>query len=171
MGSGYIAPSLLDLGTSWRGVVSFMPMLRFPRGKSPRYPLDRKWGGSQSRHGQYGEVKTLHSIGTRTPTLSNREEQNEHETRLSFPFSFEIMTALILTATSSARSPKLVPRHRYLFLEWSRWNWLRIRSRRKNFKFYDNRDITYAGVLLYHELVCISLTLFLFLTMNSTILK
>jgi hypothetical protein len=40
---------------------------RFTPGKEPRYPLDRKLGGSQSRHGRYGEVKILNPTGTRTP--------------------------------------------------------------------------------------------------------
>jgi hypothetical protein len=39
-----------------------------PRGKSPRYPLDRKLDGPQSRSGRHGEVKILDPTGTRTPT-------------------------------------------------------------------------------------------------------
>jgi hypothetical protein len=34
-GSGCIDPHVLDLGTSWRWVVSFMPWPLYPRGKSP----------------------------------------------------------------------------------------------------------------------------------------
>jgi hypothetical protein len=44
--SGCIGPHFLDLGTSWRLVVSFTR-----RGKSPRYPLDMRLGGPQSRSG------------------------------------------------------------------------------------------------------------------------
>jgi hypothetical protein len=47
-GSGYIDPYFLDLGTSWRWVVSFTPRPLYPRGKSPRYPLDRRLGGPES---------------------------------------------------------------------------------------------------------------------------
>jgi hypothetical protein len=36
--------------------------------ESPRYPMDRRLGGPQSRSGQYGEVKILDPTGTRTPT-------------------------------------------------------------------------------------------------------
>jgi hypothetical protein len=43
MGSGYIDPHFLDLGTSWRWVVSFTPRPLYPRGKNPRYPLDRRF--------------------------------------------------------------------------------------------------------------------------------
>jgi hypothetical protein len=39
-----------------------------PQGKNPRYPLDRKLGGPQSRSGRRGEKKILDPTGTRTPT-------------------------------------------------------------------------------------------------------
>jgi hypothetical protein len=39
-----------------------------PGERAPRYPLDRKLGGPQSRSGQCGEEKILDPIGTRTPT-------------------------------------------------------------------------------------------------------
>jgi hypothetical protein len=51
-GSGCIDPHFLDLGTSWRKVVSFTPRPLYTRGKSPRYPLDRSLGGPQSRSGR-----------------------------------------------------------------------------------------------------------------------
>jgi hypothetical protein len=54
-GSGGIVPQILDLGTRWRWVVSFMPRPLYPRGKSPWYPLDRRLGGPQSRSGRDGE--------------------------------------------------------------------------------------------------------------------
>jgi hypothetical protein len=56
-GSGGIAPRILDLGTKWRWVVSFMPRPLYSQGKSPRYPLDRRLGGPQSRSGRGGEDK------------------------------------------------------------------------------------------------------------------
>jgi hypothetical protein len=37
-----------------------------PPGKSPRYPLDRRLRGLQSRSGRHGEVKILTPTGTRT---------------------------------------------------------------------------------------------------------
>jgi len=44
LGSGGIAPHILDLSTRWRRVVSFTPQQLYPQGKSPRYSLDRRWG-------------------------------------------------------------------------------------------------------------------------------
>jgi hypothetical protein len=38
-GSGCIEPPILDLGTSWRWVISFTPSLLYLSGKSPRYPF------------------------------------------------------------------------------------------------------------------------------------
>jgi hypothetical protein len=38
-----------------------------PPGQTPRYPLYRRFGGSQSRPGRHGEVKILDPPGTRTP--------------------------------------------------------------------------------------------------------
>jgi hypothetical protein len=67
-GSGWIDPRFLDFGTIWRWVVSFTPRLLYPREKNPRYPLDRRLGGPQSRSGQFIEVKNLDPTGTRTPT-------------------------------------------------------------------------------------------------------
>jgi hypothetical protein len=43
-----------DLGTRWRWVVSFTSQPLWPRGKCPRYPLDRRLGGPQNRSGRYG---------------------------------------------------------------------------------------------------------------------
>jgi hypothetical protein len=53
---------------AYGGVVNFTPCPLYPRGKSPRYPLDRRLGGSQSQSGRFGEEKILDAIGTRTPT-------------------------------------------------------------------------------------------------------
>jgi hypothetical protein len=68
MGGGCIDPHFLHLGTSWRWVVKFTPRPLYPRGKSPRYPLDRRLGGLQSRSGRFGEEKIRDPTGTRTPT-------------------------------------------------------------------------------------------------------
>jgi hypothetical protein len=48
MGRGCIDPRFLDLRTSWRWVVSFTSQPFSSRGKSSRYPLDRKVGGLQN---------------------------------------------------------------------------------------------------------------------------
>jgi hypothetical protein len=49
-GSGCMDPHFLDLGTSWRWVVSFTT-----RPLYPWYPLDRRLGGPQSRSGRCGK--------------------------------------------------------------------------------------------------------------------
>jgi hypothetical protein len=57
-GSGGIVPHILDLGTRWRSVVSFMPWPLYLQRKSPWYPL-RRLGGPQSHSGHTGEEKIL----------------------------------------------------------------------------------------------------------------
>jgi hypothetical protein len=57
LGSGVIAPRILDLGTRWRRAVNFTPRPLYPQGKSPSCPLDRRLGGPQSRSGRGGEEK------------------------------------------------------------------------------------------------------------------
>jgi hypothetical protein len=63
-GSGDISPTILDLGTKWSWVVSFTFYLR---GKSPRYPLDRRPDGPQSGSGPCGEEKNFSSIRKSKP--------------------------------------------------------------------------------------------------------
>jgi hypothetical protein len=67
-GSGCVDPHFLDLGASWRWVINFTPRPLYPRGKSPRYPLNRRLGGPHSRSGRFGEERILDPTGTRTPT-------------------------------------------------------------------------------------------------------
>jgi len=55
--SGDVAPLILNLGTRWRIVVSFTPRPLYSRGEIPRYPLDRRLDGPQSRSGRGGEEK------------------------------------------------------------------------------------------------------------------
>jgi hypothetical protein len=55
LGSGDIAPRIIDLGTRWRWMVSFTLLPLYPQGKSPCYPLDRRLGGPQSRSERGGE--------------------------------------------------------------------------------------------------------------------
>jgi hypothetical protein len=55
--SGGIAPTILDLGTSWRWVVSSPPRSLYPQGKSPWYPLYRRLGGHYGWSGHCGEEK------------------------------------------------------------------------------------------------------------------
>jgi hypothetical protein len=52
----------------WRWVVSFMPLLLYPWGKSPWYPFDRRLGRPQSWSGWRGEEKILDPTRTRALT-------------------------------------------------------------------------------------------------------
>jgi hypothetical protein len=81
-GNIYVHPRFLDLGTSWRRVVSFTPRPLYPQGKNPQYPLDRL-GGPKNRLGRREEEKILDPTGTRTPTSLS-----------SSPLSVVIPTAL-----------------------------------------------------------------------------
>jgi hypothetical protein len=68
MGSRCIDPTILDLDTIWKWVVSFTPGSLYPRGRTPRYSLDRRLRVLQIRSGRHGEEKNLTAMGTRTPT-------------------------------------------------------------------------------------------------------
>jgi len=70
LGSGCIAPLIINLGTRWRWVVSFTPRPLYPRGKSPWYPLDRRICGPQSRSGRDGEEKNSQPLpGLKSPII------------------------------------------------------------------------------------------------------
>jgi hypothetical protein len=83
-GSGCIDPQFLDVGTSWRSVVSFTPRPIYPRGKSPRYPLDRRLGGPQSWSGRC-EEKILDLTGTRPPTSAVTQPVASRYTEYAIP--------------------------------------------------------------------------------------
>jgi len=55
-GSGGLAPHI-NIGTRWRWVVSFMPQLLYPWGKSPQYSLDRRLIGPQIQSWHSGKEK------------------------------------------------------------------------------------------------------------------
>jgi hypothetical protein len=49
-GSEGITPHILDLGSSWRWVVSSTPWPFYTQGKSPWYPLDRRLGVCENKN-------------------------------------------------------------------------------------------------------------------------
>jgi hypothetical protein len=55
--SGGIVSCILDLGSTWRLEVSFMPWPLYPWGNSPWSPLDRRLSEPQSQFGHGGEEK------------------------------------------------------------------------------------------------------------------
>jgi hypothetical protein len=77
IGSGGIAPRVLDLGTR-RWVVSFTSWPLYHRGKSPEYPLDRRLGESQSRSWGGGEEENSQPAprGNRTPPPQSRSSSH-----------------------------------------------------------------------------------------------
>jgi hypothetical protein len=98
LGSGGIAPRILDLGTRWRWVASLTSRPLYPQGKSPWYPLDKRLGGPQSRSGCDGEEKNSQpppgiepynpDRPTRSPALyrlSYHRELNKRSPRFSVP--------------------------------------------------------------------------------------
>jgi hypothetical protein len=56
-GSGGMAPRIFKLGARWRWVASFKHRPLCSQGKSPRYALDRRLGGPESRCGHGDEDK------------------------------------------------------------------------------------------------------------------
>jgi hypothetical protein len=67
-GGGDVQIDIFLSSARTRGKWSALLPGRFtPRGKSPRYQLDRRWGGPQSRSGRRGEENILDPTGTPTP--------------------------------------------------------------------------------------------------------
>jgi len=62
MGSGGVAPRILNLSPTWMWVVSFTYRSLYSRGNIPRYPLYRRLGGPQSWYGRGGEEKISLSL-------------------------------------------------------------------------------------------------------------
>jgi hypothetical protein len=50
--------TILDICTGWRCVVSITPQSLYTWGKSPRYLLDRRLGGPQSKSGHWRREKS-----------------------------------------------------------------------------------------------------------------
>jgi hypothetical protein len=69
----YIFLNSALVGSEW----SASRPCRFIPGESPRYPLDRRLSGPQSRSGRRGEEKILDPTGTRTPTRQNQIQISE----------------------------------------------------------------------------------------------
>jgi hypothetical protein len=59
MGEWTYSSVILDLGSRWWRVVSFMPLPLYPQGKIPRYLLERRLVGLQNQSGRCGEEKHL----------------------------------------------------------------------------------------------------------------
>jgi hypothetical protein len=88
-------------------VVIFTPRPLYPRGKSPRYPLDRMLGGPQSRSGRLGEKKILDPTGTRTPTPPPSSPQP-----VAIPTTLPRLLLLLLPINNNNKTPWLLVRKR-----------------------------------------------------------
>jgi hypothetical protein len=69
-GSGGITPRILDLGASWRLVISFTPLPLYPQGKRLWYPLARRLGEPQSRSGRSGVEKNSQPLWGGRPNFT-----------------------------------------------------------------------------------------------------
>jgi hypothetical protein len=83
-----MAPRILGLGTRWRRVVSFTLRPLYPQRKSPRYPLGRRLGGSQSRSGRGGEEKNSQPPPGIEPQDPGRPARSSALYRLSYHGSY-----------------------------------------------------------------------------------
>jgi hypothetical protein len=91
MGKWWKSSAILNLGTGWRRVVSFMLQSFYPRGKSPWYRLHRRLCWPQSRSGRCGvKKKSLIPAGSQTPVRSPSLRQ------LSYPGSYSIRERIYL---------------------------------------------------------------------------
>jgi hypothetical protein len=70
MGEWKYTSTNLELGNIWWWVVSFKARPLYPRGRSPRYPLNKTMDGPQIWSGRRREEKYLTPNTTRAPTPS-----------------------------------------------------------------------------------------------------
>jgi hypothetical protein len=66
-GSGCIDPHFLDLGTSWRWVVSFAPLPLYPRERAPTTHFIGCWVDPRAGLDDMEKWKIVYPKGTRTP--------------------------------------------------------------------------------------------------------
>jgi len=85
LGSGGITPSIIDLGSRWRWVVSFTRLPLYPQGKSPWHPLDKRLDGPQSRSGRGGIEKNSRPLSEFHPLIIQLVAQSVFENPMSYP--------------------------------------------------------------------------------------
>jgi hypothetical protein len=76
-------------------VFSFTPRPLYPWGKSPRYPLDMRLGGLESRSGRCGEEKHLAPAGNRTPAVHPVSRRDATDTAVISVLHFTLIFHLI----------------------------------------------------------------------------
>jgi hypothetical protein len=76
MGEWRYSSTILGLGTRWRWVVSFTLMPLYLGETVPRYPLDKRLGGPQSRSGRCGAEKNIFPVpGMKPRWASSKPEE------------------------------------------------------------------------------------------------
>lgn len=86
-GHGSTAPLILNLGTRWRRVVSFMQQSLYPWRKNPQHPQNRRLCGPQSQSGRFVEDKnSLAPAGNRSPNHPARSLITIPTELSQFPF-------------------------------------------------------------------------------------
>jgi hypothetical protein len=109
-----MTPYILNLGTRWRWVVSFMPRLLYPQGKNLRYPLNRRLGALHSRSGRGVEVKNSQPPPGIEPQSFDRPARSQSLYRLSYH-------ALIYLSRCKGKVVPVLnyaPRHEDVLGEW-----------------------------------------------------
>jgi hypothetical protein len=99
-----IDPHFLDLGASWRWVVSFTSWPLYPRGKSCQYPLDRRLGVAQSWSGRHGEEEIFDLPGLKLWPLG-RPASSQSLYRLCYPGLYEYSEQVIMDSPASSAQP------------------------------------------------------------------
>jgi hypothetical protein len=108
MGGGFIDPRFLDLGTSWRWVVSFTPRPFYYRVKRPLYLLDFLEGWFRA----FLLINTIFSITTLSAKLGVHCDNEIERTQIS-----EFHTMSTLHGASAFSQVRLVPS--YCERRWS----------------------------------------------------
>jgi hypothetical protein len=86
MGEWIIDPHFLDLGTSWRWVVSVTPLTLYP-GKEPPVPILYEVGWTSEPVWTIWRSKNFPPTGTRTPAPHGRPARSQSLYQLSYPDS------------------------------------------------------------------------------------
>jgi hypothetical protein len=99
MGEWWYSSTLLGLGTRWRWVVNFTLLPLYSRGKSSRYPLDRRLSGPQIWSRLCGEVKNLALLGIEPQAIQPVSWRKTWSVKKIFDGSPVIRTLLPFTWT------------------------------------------------------------------------
>jgi hypothetical protein len=140
--SGCIGPHFLDLGTSWRSVDSSTPRPFYPRGKTPRYPLDRRLGGPGLDYEEKKKFLTLPGLWPLGRTACSQSLYRLRYPGLSIIWNLAILKLIYIVVyfTYEANNPFQL-RH----LCFNRTHWLCKRS-----SYYVRQWTAFSASCLLH---------------------